>query len=52
MLLSIALILLSGLIFGFLCKTLRLPSLFGMIIAGILLKRGIVSNGMRVVFIF
>ncbi len=37
MLISIACILVSGLILGFLCKKLRIPSLFGMIIAGIVI---------------
>ncbi len=37
MLLSIALILLSGLVFGWLCKKIRFPALFGMIIAGIII---------------
>ncbi|MCR5595641.1 MAG: cation:proton antiporter [Lachnospiraceae bacterium] len=37
MLLSIAVILLSGLLLGTLCKKIRFPSLFGMIIAGIII---------------
>lgn len=37
MLISIACILISGLLLGFLCKKLRIPSLFGMIIAGIVI---------------
>ncbi len=37
MLLSIAVILLSGLLLGRLCKMIRFPSLFGMIIAGIII---------------
>lgn len=37
MLLSIAIILCSGLILGTLCKKIRFPALFGMIIAGILI---------------
>ncbi|MCR4924232.1 MAG: cation:proton antiporter [Lachnospiraceae bacterium] len=37
MLLSIALIILSGLLLGNICKKLRFPSLFGMIIAGIII---------------
>ncbi len=37
MLLSIACILLSGMILGWLCKKIRFPSLFGMIIAGIII---------------
>ncbi len=37
MLISIAIILLSGLVFGSLCKKVRFPSLFGMIIAGIII---------------
>ncbi len=36
MLLSISIILLAGLLFGWLCKKIRFPSLFGMIIAGII----------------
>lgn len=37
MLLSIALIIAVGLAFGFLCKKIRFPSLFGMIIGGIII---------------
>lgn len=37
MLLSVALILVCGLFAGFLCKKIRFPSLFGMILAGIVL---------------
>ena len=37
MLISISLILLSGLALGELCKKIKLPSLFGMIIAGIII---------------
>lgn len=37
MLISIMLILFSGMFLGFLCKKIKFPSLFGMIIAGILL---------------
>lgn len=37
MLISIALILLVGLFLGWLCKKIRFPSLFGMIIGGIIL---------------
>lgn len=37
MLISIAFILFTGLLFGFFCKKLRFPSLFGMILAGILI---------------
>lgn len=37
MLISISLILISGLLLGWLCKKVRFPALFGMIIAGILL---------------
>ena len=37
MLISIAVILLSGLILGKLCKMIRFPSLFGMILAGIII---------------
>ena len=35
MLFSIAAILISGLLSGWLCKRLKLPALFGMILAGI-----------------
>ncbi len=38
MLLSIALILISGIVLGGICKRLRLPSLVGMILAGMLLS--------------
>ncbi len=37
MLISISVILLSGLLFGWLCKKIRFPALFGMIIAGIVI---------------
>ncbi|MCR5654429.1 MAG: cation:proton antiporter, partial [Lachnospiraceae bacterium] len=37
MLFSIAVILLSGLFFGSICKKIKFPSLFGMIIAGVLI---------------
>ncbi|MCQ2574444.1 MAG: cation:proton antiporter [Treponema sp.] len=37
MLLSVALILVCGMFAGFLCKKIRFPSLFGMILAGIVL---------------
>ncbi|MCR4742170.1 MAG: cation:proton antiporter [Treponema sp.] len=37
MLFSIAVILLSGLFLGFLCKKINFPSLFGMIIAGVII---------------
>ena len=37
MLLSIAIILLSGLLLGTICKKVRFPSLFGMIIAGVII---------------
>lgn len=37
MLISITFILFSGMFFGFLCKKVRFPSLFGMILAGILI---------------
>lgn len=37
MLISLAAIILSGLLFGWLCKKIRFPSLFGMIIAGIII---------------
>jgi len=37
MLFSIAIILLSGLLFGTICKWIRFPSLFGMILAGVLI---------------
>ncbi|MCR5101355.1 MAG: cation:proton antiporter [Butyrivibrio sp.] len=37
MLISIAVILMSGLLLGTLCKKLRIPGLFGMIIAGIII---------------
>ena len=37
MLISIALILFSGFFLGFLCKKIKFPSLFGMIIAGIII---------------
>ncbi len=37
MLISIAIIILSGLFFGKVCKMIRFPSLFGMIIAGIII---------------
>ena len=37
MLISITYILLSGLILGWICKKIKLPSLFGMILAGILI---------------
>lgn len=37
MLISITVILFSGLFFGFICKKVKFPSLFGMIIAGILI---------------
>lgn len=37
MLLSIALILIVGMLFGWVCKQMRLPSLLGMIVTGILL---------------
>lgn len=37
MLISITCILFSGMFFGFLCKKIRFPSLFGMILAGILI---------------
>ncbi len=36
MLISIAVVLLSGLAFGWICKKVRVPALFGMIIAGML----------------
>lgn len=37
MLISISFIILSGLLFGYICKKIKFPSLFGMIIAGILI---------------
>lgn len=37
MLISISVILLSGLLLGFLCKKIKFPALFGMIIAGIII---------------
>lgn len=37
MLISISVILLSGLVFGWICGKVRIPSLFGMIIAGIII---------------
>lgn len=37
MLISLSAIILSGLLFGWLCKKIRFPSLFGMIIAGIII---------------
>ena len=37
MLLSIAIILISGLLLGWICKLIRFPSLFGMIIAGVII---------------
>lgn len=37
MLISISVIVLSGLLFGWLCKKIRFPALFGMIIAGIII---------------
>lgn len=37
MLISITLITFSGLLFGFICKKIKFPSLFGMIIAGIII---------------
>ncbi|MCR5203210.1 MAG: cation:proton antiporter, partial [Lachnospiraceae bacterium] len=37
MLMSLAVILISGLLLGWLCKKIRFPSLFGMIIAGIII---------------
>lgn len=37
MLISLAVIILSGLLFGWLCKKIRFPALFGMIIAGIII---------------
>lgn len=37
MLISVSLILLCGLVFGWLCKKIHIPSLFGMIIAGIII---------------
>ena len=37
MLLSITYILFFGLLFGWICKKLHLPALFGMILAGILI---------------
>ena len=37
MLIGISLILISGLLLGWLCKKVRFPALFGMIIAGVLL---------------
>ena len=37
MLISIAYILLLGLLFGYICKLLKLPSLIGMIVLGVLI---------------
>lgn len=37
MLVSVALIMLSGLLMGYICKKIRFPGLFGMILAGILI---------------
>ncbi len=37
MLISLSVIMLSGLFFGWLCKKIHFPSLFGMIIAGIII---------------
>ena len=37
MLISISVILLSGLVFGWICRKVRIPSLFGMIFAGIII---------------
>ncbi len=37
MLISIATILMSGLLLGTICKKIKFPSLFGMIIAGVLI---------------
>lgn len=43
MLISISLILLSGLVLGELCKKVKLPSLFGMIIAGVLIGPSVLN---------
>ena len=43
MLISISLILLSGLVLGELCKKIKLPPLFGMIIAGILIGPSVLN---------
>ena len=43
MLISISLILLSGLALGELCKKIKLPSLFGMIIAGIIIGPSVLN---------
>ncbi|MBQ8912873.1 MAG: cation:proton antiporter, partial [Lachnospiraceae bacterium] len=37
MLMSLCVIMLSGLFLGWICKKIRFPSLFGMIIAGIII---------------
>ena len=43
MLISISIVLLSGLLFGWLCKKVHLPSLFGMIIAGVIVGPGVLN---------
>ncbi|MCM1499281.1 MAG: cation:proton antiporter [Clostridium sp.] len=43
MLISISVILLSGLSLGWICKKIRFPSLFGMIIAGIIVGPGMLN---------
>ena len=43
MLISISIVLLSGLVFGWLCKKIHLPSLFGMIIAGVIIGPGVLN---------
>lgn len=43
MLISIAAVLLSGLLLGHLCRMIRVPSLFGMIIAGIIIGPGMLN---------
>ncbi len=43
MLISISIVLLSGLLFGGFCRRLHVPSLFGMIIAGVLIGPGVLN---------
>ena len=43
MLISISIVLLSGLLFGWLSKKLHVPSLFGMIVAGVLVGPGVLN---------
>ena len=43
MLISISIVLLSGLLFGWLSKKIHVPSLFGMIIAGVLVGPGVLN---------